>query len=76
MADDILVFCRSRAEHDQNLKSVRIRSRDKGNRFNEDKLDFGVIELSYFGQVISPQGLEPDPLKVKAVSEMKPRKTR
>lgn len=72
IVDDILVFGSSRAEHDQNLRSVLARARDKGIRFNEDKLEVGVTELSYFGHVISSQGLKPDPLKVNAVSNMKP----
>ena len=42
IVDDILVYGRTREEHDQNLCNVIKRSLEKGIRCNEDKLIVGV----------------------------------
>ena len=41
IVDDILVYGRTRAEHDLNLRKVLQRSREKGIKLNADKLEVG-----------------------------------
>lgn len=72
IVDDILVYGRTRQEHDKNLRSVLERSIEKGIRLNEDKLEVGVTQVPYFGHIISSEGLKPDPSKVSAVKDMQP----
>lgn len=71
IVDDILVFGRTKAEHDQNLRQFLIRARDFGFRFNPDKCIIGAQEVNYFGHVISADGLKPDPQKVSSILDMK-----
>ncbi|MCG7879449.1 MAG: RNase H-like domain-containing protein, partial [Candidatus Thiodiazotropha endolucinida] len=72
IVDDILVYGRTREEHDQNLCNVIKRSLEKGIRFNEDKLVVGVQQVEYFGHILTAQGVKPSPNKVSAVSNMDP----
>ena len=72
IVDDVLVTGRSRQEHDQNLRAVLKRAREKGVIFNEDKLEVAVTEVQYFGHVLSSEGLKPDPAKVAAINDMSP----
>jgi len=76
ICDDILVFGRTRDEHDTNLRNILKRSLEKGIRLNEEKLEVGVTEVQYFGHILSAEGLKPDPAKVAAVREMEPPRDR
>lgn len=67
-----MVYSRAREEHDQNLRSVLNRSKEKVVRLNEDNLEVGVAQLSYFRHIISSEGLKQDPAKVRAVKDMEP----
>lgn len=70
MIDDILVFGRTRQEHDARLSQVLSRLAKAGITLNEDKCRFGVSEVSFLGVVVSAQGIRPDPSKVEAVKAM------
>ena len=59
IVDDILVHGRTRSEHDENLRKVLQRSREKGIKFNANKLEVGLTEVHYFGNVLSAEGLKP-----------------
>ena len=72
IVDDILVYGRTKAEHDENLRKVLERSREKGIKLNADKLEVGLTEVHYFGNVLSAEGLKPDPQKVAAIRDMNP----
>lgn len=76
IVDDILVFGETREVHDANLRRVLDRSRGKGIKLNEEKLDVGVTEVEYFGHILSSEGLKPDPAKVTAIVQMKPPQNR
>ncbi len=66
------MFGNSKAEHDANLKRVQARARERGIKFNQDKCVFGVSEVSYFGHILSANGMKPDPKKVAAINDMPP----
>lgn len=70
--DDVLAFGQTRAEHDQRLKAMLDRTRERGVRLNPDKCRIGLTEVSYFGHTLSRDGIKPDPNKVKAIREMQP----
>ena len=56
IVDDLLVYGRSRQEHDENLVYVLERARIKGVRFNPEKMRIGVIELPFFWELDISQG--------------------
>src|SRR4029434_10882442 len=74
IVDDIVVFGKTRKEHDSNLRAILSRTREKGVRLNPDKCRICVSEVSYFGHRLTANGLKPDPLKVKAIRDMQPPK--
>ena len=70
IVDDILVFGKTKSEHDQNLKNAMNRAREKGVPFNPEKCIVGVTEVPFFGHIISSSGLKPDPSKIKAIAQI------
>ncbi|RXN13855.1 Retrovirus-related Pol poly from transposon [Labeo rohita] len=74
--DDILVYGKTKEEHDRNLRTMLVRSREKGVRLNPEKRTVCVPEVSYFGHCLTPDGIKPDPQKVAAIKEMTPPKDR
>lgn len=74
LVDDIIVFGKTRKEHDSNLRAMLSRPREKGVRLNPDKCRICVSEVSYFGHRLTANGLKPNPLKVKAIRDMQPPK--
>ncbi|CAI5681852.1 unnamed protein product [Oreochromis niloticus] len=76
IVDDVLVFGATKQEHDDNLRAMLQRSRERGVKLNPDKCTICVKEVSYFGHTLSHEGLKPDPQKVKAVQDMAPPQNR
>jgi transposase InsO family protein len=72
LVDDVIVSGRTKAEHDSNLRAALDRGHQKNLRFNPEKLEVGVQEVSYFGHLLTSEGLKPDPKKVDAIRNMPP----
>ena len=70
IVDDILIYGRTREEHDRNLRSVLDRAREKGIRFNPEKCTIGVNEVPFFGSIITDKGLKADPSKIEAILKL------
>ena len=67
ISDDIIVFGKTRADHDRSLDQTLQRLCDRGLTLNKDKCLFSVPELVFFGIKISAAGLYSDDKKVKAI---------
>ena len=65
VVDNILVFSKRRAEHDQNLCKVLTHAHERGIKLKADKLKFGVTEVRYFGNTLTQNGLKVDDKKLK-----------
>lgn len=61
IVDDILVFGKTKEEHDANLRTVLMRTHEKGVCLNPDKSVTCVPEVSYFGHKLKRGGNKPDP---------------
>ena len=70
MMDDIIVWGSTREEHDQNLRQVLEIAERNNLKLNREKCEFGVRKLTFIGDVISDQGVLPDPKKVSAILNM------
>lgn len=76
ITDDILVFgCAANddeavRDHDKKLVALLQRCRNKGVKLIREKLQLRLKEVAYMGHVLTPEGLQPDPEKVKAIKEM------
>ena len=71
IVDDILIHGKSKKEHDENLRAVLQRSRERGVKLNSEKSVVCATEVSYFGHLITKDGIKPDPAKIAAIKEMK-----
>lgn len=72
IVDGIIVFGRSKEEHDRNLRAMLSRTRERGLKLNPEKCCICVTEVSFFGRKLTADGLKPDPFKVKVIHDMKP----
>ena len=74
IADDIIIAGKDDEEHDEALRTVMERARQKNVRFSPSKLQFKIPEVKYMGHLISKDGQKPDPGKIQAIAGMpKPR---
>ena len=67
--DDILVYSKALAEHEEHLRQVLLTLRDVQLYGNLKKCDFCTQEVVFLGFVVSKDGLQVDQSKVKAVQE-------
>eukprot|EP01018_Ginkgo_biloba_P037312 Gb_25076 [translate_table: standard] len=70
--DDILAKSKTRMEHPVVLRRVFERLRKYQVRLNPKKCVFGVISGKLLGFIVSRRGIEVDPAKVRAITEMPP----
>ena len=70
--DDLLVFGRSKAEHDSNLSLVLDKIREYGFTLKFEKCKFMVEELRFLGRIINKDGQQPDPKKTDVIAKMPP----
>jgi len=74
--DDILVMGFGETEdeanrnHDENLLRLLEQARKANLRLNSSKINLRKSEVRFMGHLITKEGLQPDPEKVKAVKEM------
>ncbi len=74
IADDIVVvgYAEDGSDHDATLRAVLERARQRGPRFNDEKLIVRAREIPFFGHLVGSNGVKPDPSKVKAIIDMEP----
>ena len=68
--DDIIVAGKDKIEHNKALERLLIRAKKENVKFNIDKLQLCIPEVTYVGKIISAQGIKPDPSKINAITEM------
>ena len=68
--DDILIFSKDEKEHLKHLRKVFERLREADLKLKKIKCDFFKKELSYLGHILTPDGISPQPDKLKAIKEM------
>lgn len=65
--DDIILFSTSLQEHIEKLKLVFERLRQSNFKLQLDKCEFLRKEVTYLGHIITPNGIKPNPEKIKAI---------
>ncbi|XP_065092789.1 uncharacterized protein K02A2.6-like [Ochlerotatus camptorhynchus] len=70
--DDVIVFGKTRAKHDQNLENTIQRIQEYGFRLKIEKCKFCMSQVKYLGHIIDRDGIRTDPEKVSAISQMPP----
>lgn len=69
-SDDLLIFGRTRQEHDTALLKVLERARKRNVRFNERKMKIAVDSVKYFGHIFSHNEIKPDADRLTAIEHM------
>ena len=67
IADDLLIFGSTIEEYDRNLLAVLERCKEIGLTLNPKKFKFKCKMVPFFGNVVSDQGILPDPKKVQSI---------
>ena len=72
IADDILVieYDKDGADHDEAVYEVLKQCQDVNLKLNKEKCQFRCMSIPFFGEVVSRQGVQPNPQKVRALTEM------
>lgn len=70
LQDDIIIWGKTKEEHDSNLEKVMNRILESGLKLNREKCVFGVTEMTFLGHIVSADGVKPDPEKIKAIIKM------
>lgn len=68
--DDVIICGKNTEEHDEALEKVVDRARKFNVKFNIDKLQFRSSEVKFLGLTYSSEGVRPDEVRLKAISEM------
>ena len=68
--DDIIVWGSTIEQHGERLEKAVKKLVQIGLRLNKDKCYFRLPELPYLGEVVTSQGVKPDPAKVQAIEDM------
>ena len=73
--DDIIIFGRTREDHDLPLENCLQRLSDIGVTLNLEKCGFLQEELSFFGHIYSKDGVRPDDERVTSILNLEPPST-
>ena len=71
IANDILTHGTTEIEHDGKLLTLLKTTRINNLSLNPKKIQFKSTDCKFFGHRLTPEGLKPDPEKIKAIVEMK-----
>ena len=72
IADDVLIFGRTESRFKTNVISFLDRCIEQDMHLNPDKIQINCIEVPFFGNTLSKDGLSPDMNKVKLIQEWLP----
>ena len=67
--DDVIIFSSTPEEHIQRLRAVLQKLRAAGLKLKPSKCEFFRDRISYLGHIVSKDGVETDPKKVKVIQE-------
>ena len=69
-ADDVKVQGSTEERHDIHLLETVEKARKAGLKFHPNKCFIEKQQIEYFGRIITPQGIQPCPKKVKAITAL------
>ena len=72
IADDILVigYDKDRTDHNKTVNRVLKCCQDVNLKLNKEKCHFRCTAISFFGEVVSRDGMQPYPRKISALTKM------
>ena len=73
--DDIIIYSRSEKEHLEHLEEIFTRLKAAGLKLKLEKCCFFKKHIQYLGHLISAEGIQPLPEKLKSIAKMPAPKT-
>ena len=70
--DDILIYSRSREEHEEHLRSVLELLKSEKLYAKFSKCEFWLREVQFLGHVVSENGIKVDPAKIEVIRNWEP----
>ena len=70
IADKIVIYGYNDHDHDATLYSVLDRAHEVGMKFNPEKCAFKRDSISFYGVMLSAEGVKPDPRKIDAIKNL------
>ena len=70
--DDVIVHAVTIYQLISRLREVFERCRERNLKLNPKKCEFGLTQIPVLGHVVSAEGIQPDPVKTKAIQEAPP----
>lgn len=70
LVNDILIYGRSKEDHDKNLTTALERIAAAGLTLNCEKCEFAQTRVKFLGQVVDEMSIRPDPDKVNSIRRM------
>lgn len=67
--DDVLIYSKTRAEHEEHVKLALTKMREQQLYGNAHKCQFHADTVEYLGYIVSPKGISMDPVKTQAVRD-------
>ncbi len=67
--DDIVIFAKTRKEHDETVQKVLDALQAAGFSLNKDKCKFGQTEIKFLGHIVENGQIFPDPEKLEATRD-------
>lgn len=67
--DDIIIFSTSLQEHLENLSKILETLREYNLKIQIDKCEFLQKEVAFLGHIVTPEGVKPNPAKIKVIRE-------
>jgi len=72
ISDDVIVFGKTQAEHDDSLNAVFCKLAEVNLTLNKYKCAFNKSRLTFFGFVFSSKGIVPDTQKIETINNASP----
>ena len=70
IADDLIIAARNEIEHDAIMLRVLQRAHRENVVLNAGKIQFKVTTVTYMGNIVTKDGMRPDPDKIEAIVNM------
>ena len=70
IVDDLIIAARNEIEHDAIMHCVLQRVRRENVVFNAGKIQFKVTTVTYMDNIVTKDGMRPDPDKIEAIVNM------
>ena len=68
--DDMVIWGKTFAEHDNRLRKVLLKVRESGLKLNKNKCQFHKNSIVFLGHIISSEGIKVDPSKTDAITKV------